>query len=447
MTVAKRRRISLDPFEADIGELQHEGCSLALQRERGTRVYNALPGERVRMALRKRHRREDIGVAEQVLAHRSPDRVEARCAHYPGCSGCALQHLEHGAQLRFKQQRLLQAIQDQAGVQPETVLEPLTGPQWGYRRKARLGVRYVEKKGRVLVGFRERARPWVADLSRCEVLHPAIGERLQPLAEILGQMQARDQIPQVEVAIDDRVAVLVVRNLQPLSDADTALLSEFGAAHGLHIRLQSGGPDSIDPLYPLEQEPLLFENHDYDIVFEFEPADFVQVNFELNRRMVARALKMLDVQPGQRVLDLFCGLGNFTLPLARTAGEVVGVEMDPGLLQRAAANVERNGLDNVSFVAADLSDGLPEELRGQAFDRVLLDPPRSGAAAVMPMLGEMAVPRLVYVACSPDTLARDIGSLVNEHGYRLRSAGIMDMFPHTAHVESIALLERPQGAG
>jgi len=440
--MAKRRRISLDPFEADIGELQHEGCSLALERERVTRVYNALPGERVRMALRKRHRREDIGVADEVLAHRSPDRVEPRCRHYPDCSGCAFQHLEHGAQLRFKQQRLLQAIEQQAGVQPETVLEPLLGPQWGYRRKARLGVRYVEKKGRVLVGFRERARPWVADLQRCEVLHPAIGDHLQPLADAIGRMQARDQIPQVEVAIDDRVAVLVVRHLQPLSDADKEVLIAFGREHGLHIRLQSGGPDSIEPLYPAEQGPLLFENPDYQVAFEFEPADFVQVNFELNRRMVVQALAMLDLQAGQRVLDLFCGLGNFTLPLARTAAEVVGVEMDPGLLQRAAANVSRNGMANVSFVAADLSEGLPEAIRKQSFDRVLLDPPRSGAAGVIPMLGEMEVARLVYVACSPETLARDIATLVNAHGYVLRSAGIMDMFPHTAHVESIALLER-----
>ena len=439
--MAKRRRLSLEPFEADIGELQNDGCSLALERERVTRVYNALPGERVRMALRKRHRREDIGVAGQVLANRSPDRVEPRCVHYPGCSGCALQHLQHGAQLRFKQQRLLQAIQDQAGVQPESVLAPLTGPQWGYRRKARLGVRYVKKKGRVLVGFRERARSWVADLSRCEVLHPAIGANLRPLAETIGRLQARDQIPQIEVAIDDRIAVLVVRHLQPLSDADKALLSEFGAAQGLHIRLQRGGPDTIEPLYPSEQGALLFENPACQVAFEFEPADFVQVNFDLNRRMVTQALTMLDVQPGHQVLDLFCGLGNFTLPLARAAARVVGVEMDPGLLQRAAANVSLNALQNVSFEAADLSDGLPRALREQRFDRVLLDPPRSGAAAVLSMLGEMAVPRLVYVACNPDTLARDIGRLVNEHGYALRSAGIMDMFPHTAHVESIALLE------
>lgn len=443
--MAKRRRISLEPFEADIGELQHEGCSLAKGRERVTRVYNALPGERVRMALRKRHRREDIGVADEVLAHRSGDRVEPRCGHYPDCSGCAMQHLDHGAQLRFKQQRLLQAIQTQAGVQPETVLEPLAGPQWGYRRKARLGVRYVEKKGRVLVGFRERARPWVADLSRCEVLHPAIGEHLQALTETLGQLQARDQVPQVEVAIDDRIAVLVIRHLQPLSDADKALLSSFGAAQRLHIRLQSGGPDSIEPLYPAEQDSLLFENPDYQVVFEFEPADFVQVNFELNRRMVAQALALLDVQPGQRVLDLFCGLGNFTLPLARSAAQVVGVEMDPGLLQRAAANVSRNALGNVRFEAADLSEGLPQALHDQHFERVLLDPPRSGAAALMPTLGEMAVPRLVYVACSPDTLARDLAVLINDYGYTLRAAGIMDMFPHTAHVESIALLEHPWG--
>jgi len=440
--LAKRRRISLEPFEAEISSLENEGCGLAAGRERVTRVYNALPGERVRLRLRKRHRGEDIGVADEVIGQRSPQRVEPRCQHYPTCSGCALQHLAHAEQLAFKQARLLGAIQQQVGVPPETVLEPLTGPQWAYRRKARLGVRYVQKKQRVLVGFRERASSWLADLRRCEVLHPAIGERLEVLAEMLGGLQARETIPQIEVAVDDHHTVLVVRHLQPLSDADEETLRCFGREHGLSIRLQSGGPDSIVALYPEQQGPLLFENPAFDVAFEFEPADFVQVNFELNRLMVARALSLLELSAEHRVLDLYCGLGNFTLPLARGAAEVVGVEMDQGLLTRAAANVLRNGLGNVSFAAADLSQGLPPTLRGQAFDRVLLDPPRSGAAAVIDALGEMAVERIVYVACNPDTLARDVAVLVKEYGYILRHAGIMDMFPHTAHVESIALLEK-----
>jgi len=440
--LAKRRRISLEPFEADIASLEHEGCGLASGRERVTRVYNALPGERVRMRLRKRHRGEDIGVADEVIAHRSEQRVEPRCRHYPTCSGCALQHLDHDAQLQFKQQRLLTAIEAQAGVQPQTILDPLTGPQWGYRRKARLGVRYVRKKERVLVGFRERARSWLADLHRCEVLHPAIGERLQVLAETIGSMEARELIPQVEVAVDDRNTVLVFRHLQPLSEADKAILSRFGAEHGLHIRLQSGGPATIEPLYPPQQGSLLFENPEFSVAFGFEPADFVQVNFELNRRMVSQALSLLDVQPGQRVLDLYCGLGNFTLPLARAAEQVVGVEFDEVLLQRAADNAVSNGLDNVQFHAADLSQGLPQDLSQQHFERVLLDPPRSGAEAVIPALGAMAVERIVYVACSPETLARDLGTLCREYGYRISAAGIMDMFPHTAHVESIALLEK-----
>jgi 23S rRNA (uracil1939-C5)-methyltransferase len=210
----------------------------------------------------------------------------------------------------------------------------------------------------------------------------------------------------------------------------------------MHIRLQSGGPDTIEPLCPTEQGPLLVSNPEFDVAFEFEPADFVQVNFELNRLMVSQALALLDPGPDDQVLDLFCGLGNFTLPLARRSAAVLGVELDAGLLRRAAANTARNGLDNVAFTAADLSDGLPEEVTERHFDKVLLDPPRSGAAAVLPALGAMGVERIVYVACSPDSLARDLAVLGNEHGYRLRAAGIMDMFPHTAHVESMALLEK-----
>lgn len=437
----RRRRFSDEPFEADIGALQSLGCGRALDRERPTNVYNALPGERVVARVRKRHRGEDLALAEQILSP-SADRVDPRCAHYPLCSGCALQHLDHVAQLRYKQDRLLQAIAGHAGVEPERLLSPLTGPQWGYRRKARLGVRYVHKMGRVLVGFRERGRSGLADLRRCEVLHPAVGERLDALAAMLGELEAREQIPQLEMAVDDQVAVLVVRHLQPLSDGDRERLCRFGAEHDLLIRLQSGGPDSVEALCPTPQGPLLVANPAYQLAFEFEPADFVQVNFELNRTMVSQALALLAPQAEDRVLDLYCGLGNFTLPLARCAAEVVGVELDPGLLRRAQANARRNAIDNVGYLAADLSKGLPEALREQRFDKLLLDPPRSGAAEVLPAIGQMAVERLVYVACSPDTLARDLGTLINDQGYRLRAAGIMDMFPHTAHVESIALLEK-----
>jgi 23S rRNA (uracil1939-C5)-methyltransferase len=440
----RRRRFSDEPFETDIGTPEPEGRAVATDPERVTKLYNALPGERVVARIRKRHRGVDLGLAEDIL-RASPDRVEPRCRHYPTCSGCALQHLDHAAQLRFKQERLLRAIREQAGIDPERVLEPLIGPLWGYRRKARMGVRYVRKMERVLVGFRERSRSWLADLQRCEVLHPSVGDHLLALAEALGDLEAREQIPQIEVAVGDSVAVLVVRHLVPLSDADRERLCRFGSEHGMHIRLQSGGPDSIEPLCPVEQEPLLVTNPEFDVAFEFEPADFVQVNFELNRLMVARALDLLDPGPEDRVLDLFCGLGNFTLPLARRSAAVLGVELDAGLLRRAAANTARNGLDNVTFQAADLSDGLPDEVTARHFDKVLLDPPRSGAAAVLPALGAMGVGRIVYVACSPVSLARDVATLVSEHGYRLRAAGIMDMFPHTAHVESIALLEKGCG--
>ena len=447
--MSRRRRFPEDPIEADIGVLEDEGCARAEGQERPTLVYNALPGERVSYNVRKRYRGRDLGLAAEVL-RASPLRVEPRCAHYPICSGCALQHLDHAEQLRIKQDHLLRAIREQAGVEPERVLPPLTGPLWGYRRKARLGVRYVRHKERVLVGFRERGKSWLADLRRCEVLHPAVGEHIGALAEMLTGLEAREQIPQIEVAVDDRVAVLVIRHLEPLSEADRELLTAFAREHQLHIRLQSGGPDSIVPLWPAEQAPLLLRNADFDTGFDtsfhFEPADFVQVNFDINRAMVRQALELLQPGPDEAVLDLFCGLGNFTLPLARKAASVLGVELDPGLLQRAATNTEHNGLDNVRFQAVDLSQGLANETTGEVagmrFDKVLLDPPRSGAEAVMPALGLIKPKAIVYVACKPETLARDLGILVREHGYHLRAAGIMDMFPHTAHVESMALLTR-----
>ncbi len=319
---------------------------------------------------------------------------------------------------------------------------PLTDTPWGYRRKARLSVKFVDKKGRMLVGFRENNGRYVADIRRCEVLHPAVGERIEAIAALLETLQAKREIAQIEIAAGDNLVALVFRHLQPLSEHDQSALAEFGKTCQLGIFLQPGGIDSVVSLWP-EQAQLSFRLPKYDVEVDFRPLDFIQVNGGMNRRMIDHALGLLDPQPADRVLDLFCGLGNFTLPLARRAGQVVGVEGEAGLVRRAQENAQRNKVENAAFYSADLA----ADQRGTAWARVdyellLLDPPRSGADAVLEYLPKRSTRRAVYVSCHPASLARDAGILVERHGFVLKSAGVMDMFPHTAHVESIACFDR-----
>jgi 23S rRNA (uracil1939-C5)-methyltransferase len=362
--------------------------------------------------------------------------------HYGVCGGCSLQHLAPEAQIRARQQVLLDNLQRIGNVTPETVLEPMTAPVWGYRSKARLGVKYVGKKGRVLVGFREKRAALLADLSRCVVLHPSVGEHLPELSTLIGQLAARERIPQIEVAVAGEVTALVFRHLDPLSEPDRIRLQEFAGVHGFHVYLQPAGPDSIQPLSPLDSV-LAYQLPEQGVAIRFLPGDFTQVNQDINRQMIARVLELLALDQADTVLDLFCGLGNFTLPMARLAGQVVGVEGEAGLVARARDNAALNGLHNVRFHVANLfEDQRNAAWAGGACSKVLLDPPRSGAAEVLPVLGNIRPERMVYVSCHPGTLARDAGTLVHEFGYRLRAAGVMDMFPHTAHVESIALFER-----
>ncbi|MGD9163630.1 MAG: 23S rRNA (uracil(1939)-C(5))-methyltransferase RlmD, partial [Chromatiales bacterium] len=328
-------------------------------------------------------------------------------------------------------------------VAPEQVLPPLLGDDtWGYRRKARLGVRYVPKKGGALVGFRERGSSKVADISCCHVLHPRVGELLPQLRALIDALSIPNQVPQIEMAMGDEICVLIFRVLEPLSDEDLKLFSEFGPEHRVAVYLQEGGPETVKPLDGVAVE-LTYRLPEYDLTLHFLPSDFTQVNSDINRQMVHRAVQMLELQPRDRVLDLFCGLGNFTLPLARRAGSVTGVEGEAGLVARARDNAQRNGLANTCFYTANLYEPLEQEpWLNQRFNKALLDPPRSGAQEVLPHLSKLGVERIVYVSCYPGTLARDAGILVNEQGYRLLSAGVMDMFPHTAHVESIALFEK-----
>jgi 23S rRNA (uracil1939-C5)-methyltransferase len=312
---------------------------------------------------------------------------------------------------------------------------------WGYRRKARLGVKDVARKGKVLVGFRERGSSFVADVERCHVLHPRVGELLPALSVLVGSLSISRRLPQIEMAMDDERCVLILRILEPLSPQDERRLHEFQGANDVVFYLQPGGPETVAPLSAAVD--LHYGLPEYELVLGFLPGDFTQVNSEVNRRMIARALELLELESGDRVLDLFCGVGNFTLPIARHCGQVVGVEGDAGLVARARANAARNAVVNTEFFTADLYGELTAEpWLNRRFDKALLDPPRSGAFEVLPLLPRTGVERIVYVSCYPGTLARDAGELVHRHGYRLVSAGVMDMFPHTAHVESIALFER-----
>ncbi|MBK1720352.1 23S rRNA (uracil(1939)-C(5))-methyltransferase RlmD [Thiocystis violacea] len=437
----KRKPIPSEPVEALIETLTHEGRGLTHVDGKAVFVDGALAGERVRFRYTRVQRRFDEAVVEEVLTA-SPDRVEPKCAHFAVCGGCSLQHLDAGVQIRVKQESLADVFSRIGKVTPERWLTPLTAGHWGYRRKARLGVRHVLKKGRTLVGFRERRNAFLADLTRCEVLHPAVGERLETIGATIDRLSIRDQVPQIEMAMGDGPCVLVFRVMEPPSAEDEALLLELGEREGFHIYLQEGGVDSIRPL-PGQAVDLSYSLPSHGVEIAFLPNDFTQVNLELNRRMVDQALDLLQVQPEDRVLDLFSGLGNFTLPLARRAASVEGVEGDAGLVARAMANAERNGLPNTRFHVANLQGELVDEpWTRERFAKALIDPPRTGALEVLDWLPRLGVERLLYVSCNPATLARDADRLVNGLGYRLLAAGVMDMFPHTSHVESMALFER-----
>ncbi|MGN7725669.1 23S rRNA (uracil(1939)-C(5))-methyltransferase RlmD [Luteimonas sp. 22616] len=439
-------RLDQTPFPADILDLSHDGRGVA-RRDNGKAVFiaGALPGERVMAKQTTRSRSFDEAVTLDVL-EASPDRVEPRCIHFGTCGGCALQHLEESKQILAKQRVLLENLERIGHVTPGAVLLPLTDAAWGYRRKGRFSVRRVEKKDKTLVGFRERDPRFVADLSECHTVIPAIGAAIPQLSALIDGLDARRDIPQVEFIAGDATAdhdgiALVFRHLQPLSDDDRAALLAFAQAHRFALFLQPGGVDSVHPLWPADPQ-LAFQLPAWDIELRFRPLDFIQVNAGLNDKMIARTLELLDVQPGERVLDLFCGLGNFTLPLARVADAVVGVEGDSGLVARARENAAHNQLPNAQFHAADLAQDLSGHAWMRAgFDRLLLDPPRSGADVVLKQLPLKGLKRIVYVSCHPASLARDAGYLVNERGWKLRAAGVMDMFPHTAHVESIAMFE------
>ena len=435
-------RIDQTPFRAEITGMTHDGKGVA-RREDGKAVFvsGALPGEVVMASQTGRNRNFDEARCVEVL-EASEHRVEPRCPHFGVCSGCTLQHLEESQQILAKQNVLFDNLTRIGHVEPLERLAPLTAQSWGYRRKGRFSVRRVEKKDKTLVGFREVDPRFVADIDVCYTVLPAISDLIQPLKTLIDSLEGRRDVPQVEFCAGDRAIALTVRHLNPLSVADRDAWTSFAKERGVAVFLQPAGPTSVNALYPAETD-LSFDLPAYDVSLTFKPLDFIQVNARLNQEMIDKALAMLDVQPEDRVLDLFCGLGNFTLPLARRVREVVGVEGDAVLVQGGRDNAARNNLPNAQLHVADLaSDMSHHPWMKERFNKLLLDPPRSGADFCLTQLNLDQFDRIVYVSCHPASLARDAGYLVNERGWVLKSAGVMDMFPHTGHVESIAMFEK-----
>jgi 23S rRNA (uracil1939-C5)-methyltransferase len=433
-----RTRAARTTAAARITDLSHDGRGVAHVEGKTVFIDNALPGEHVEWVRLKRGRNFDEGRLEKVV-EASADRVAPRCAHFGVCGGCVLQHLAPERQLEFKQRQLIEALTRIGRVSPTDVLPPLQAGVWNYRRRARLAARWVPKKQRTVVGFRERNTPYVADLKRCEVLRAPADALLEPLSLLASALSFRNRLPQIEVAVADNAVALVVRVLEEPSAADRELLLRFAREHGVQVYLQPGGYETVAPLSDVV--PLEYRLPRFDLTLQFLPTDFVQVNGELNVRMIERAIELLRPAPQDRILDLFCGLGNFSLPLARSGAHVVGVEGEAGLVARARENALRNGLANVEFIPANLAEASVGEgpWASRPYDKVLLDPPRAGAKEVLPVIARSGASTVLYISCHAGSLARDAGILVNEHGFTLQAAGVMDMFPHTAHVESAAL--------
>ena len=426
-----------------IESLDREGRGVAHVGGKAVFVDNAVPGELVEYAA---YRKKPAWEAAQIvrIEQEGAARIPPRCAFFGTCGGCSMQHIEERAQVAAKQRVLEDALWHLGRVRPETMLRPVYGLPWGYRHRARLSVRWVPKKGGSLVGFRERKSSFVADMTSCEVLPPKVSGLIRPLRALVDSLEMQERLPQIEVAVGEELTVLVLRVLVMPGAADCGRLKEFAGRHGVQLWLQPEGPDSARPFWPLETPGLYYTLPEYGLRVAFGPTDFTQVNHAVNRLLVGRALSLLDPRPGERITDLFCGLGNFALPIARRGAEVLGVEGSAGLVARAQENARANGLaERCRFAVADLFDaaacaGLP------ACDKVLLDPPREGAVELVKSFAAKPPARIVYVACDPATLARDSGVLVHAQGYRLAAAGVVNMFPHTSHVESIALFERDQ---
>jgi 23S rRNA (uracil1939-C5)-methyltransferase len=426
-----------------VESLDQEGRGVAHLDGKVIFIEGALPGETVEFATYKSKPSYELAEARRIL-RASASRVEPRCRSFGVCGGCSMQHLEPRAQVAAKQRVLEDNLSRIGKVRPEIMLAPIHGPTWGYRYRARLGSRYVLKKSTMLVGFHERRSTFVADMASCEVLPARISALLLPLRQLFAALSIRERLPQVELAIGDAVDILVLRVLEPPSREDEDRLRQFADQHRIQFYLQPGGPASAHPFHPLDAPKLLYRIPEFDLVFPFDPTDFTQVNHEINRVLVRRAMALLDPQPGERIGDLFCGMGNFSLAIARRGAHVIGIEGNARLVRRAQENASLNGLgERCRFVERDLFKiSAPDWKALGPLDRALIDPPRDGAMELVKALGAAPPARIVYVSCSSATLARDAEVLVHAHGYHLSAAGVINMFPHTSHVESVALFER-----
>lgn len=440
----KKRQFPTEPVAVTIIKQSHDGRGIANLDGKTTFVEGALPDEEVTIKFTKMHSRYNESEVVTV-SKASPDRVNPGCQHFGTCGGCSLQHMSMPAQIALKQKTLLEQIKHFGQVEPETVLPPLSASLWGYRRKARLGVRYVLKKEKLLIGFREKASRYLADITTCPVLHPQVGERMPEISQLIRSLSQYEHIPQVEVAVGDDATALVFRHMTDLPEDDIEKIRQFAQTFQFHVYLQPNPPATLLKLWPEDPTNRLhYSLSDYQLNMAFHPLDFTQVNGEMNPLMIKQALALLDPQAEDDILDLFCGLGNFTLPLARFAKHVTGIEGSEDMVERAKDNAEHHGINNTQFFAANLAE-IPETRPAWMqthYDKILLDPPRTGAKEIIDIFPSLGAKRIVYVSCNPATLARDAGILVNEQGFRLKKVGVINMFPHTTHIEAIALFEK-----
>ncbi len=432
------------PRLAQIESLDFEGHGVAHVDGKTIFIDGALPFETVEYSTYRK--KPNFENAQAMAIHKeSFVRTKPRCPHFGVCGGCSMQHMEFTAQVAAKQRVLEENLKRIGNVETETLLPAIYGPAWGYRHRARLSARFVAKKGTVLVGFHEKRSSFIADMSECHILPERISKQLPALRELVMQLSIRERMPQIELAAGDRVDVLVFRNMDAITEADEALFKAYADQWNVQIWLQPKGPDTAYPLYPLDAPALTYSMPEFGVVMPFKPTEFTQVNPHINRVMVERAIRLLDPLPGERIADMFCGLGNFTLPIARSGAWVLGMEGSQQLVDRALENAQSNGLaERTEFQVANLFEMTEHWLAqlGQ-FDKMLIDPPRDGAMELCKSIPEVNGPtRIVYVSCNPATLARDANVLVNVKGYTLKAAGVINMFPHTAHVESMAWFEK-----
>lgn len=438
--MARRKKLPPTPIDATIHALSHDGRGIAAVNGKTTFVIGALPGEEVSVKLLKRHGKYDEGVALEIK-NPSPQRVTPRCPHFTNCGGCRVQHMPPSLQLKTKYNAFKELMKHHGEAEPKQWVEPLQGIEWGYRRKARLSVRFVAKKEKVLVGFRELNGRYVADNRECPILIPPVNNLIDKLSALIFSLSIKEQIPQIELSAGDETTALMFRHLAPLTDDDIKRLKDFGKTHKLHIYLQPKGYDTLHLIQPEGENPSLHYRLD-ELDFAFKPEQFVQVNADMNAKMLVQALEWLDLKREDRLLDLFCGIGNFSLPIAKRIAHVTGIEGDESTVTQARLNATANGIDNVDFAVCNLFE-LPVKTDwiNDSYNKLLLDPPRAGAEAIVAKINRFNPERIIYVSCHPATLARDTKTLI-EAGYRLEKAGIMDMFPHTQHMEAMTLFTK-----